>query len=118
MLRNNDQTVWQQHGVNHGSTHNQYNTSKTVQTKPLSLAPSPRKERPRQVVSCLESHDSGVRLAAARLVGILAKDALYSKAVVFPEPAGGAEGKLSTMAAYTSGLSPNRPVFLQRLLRR
>lgn len=64
------------------------------------------------MVSCLESYDSGVRLAAANLIGVLAKDALYSKAVVFPEPAGGTEGRLNPSTVYASSVSPNVLVFL------
>eukprot|EP00752_Nemacystus_decipiens_P010771 g9583.t2 len=39
----------------------------------------------RQVVACLGSTESGIRLAAANLLGILAKDSFYSKSIVFPE---------------------------------
>lgn len=49
--------------------------------------------RLREVVACLASNDSGVRLAAAQLVLVLAKDVLYIKTVVFPEAAGTTEGK-------------------------
>lgn len=49
--------------------------------------------RPREVVSCLASNDSGVRLAAAQLVLVLVKDVLYSKTVVFPEATRTTEGK-------------------------
>lgn len=38
-----------------------------------------------QVVACLGSIDSEIRLAAAKLVSVLAKDAFYSKSIVFPE---------------------------------
>ena len=37
------------------------------------------------MVACLGSTESGIRLAAAKLVGILAKDSFYSKSIVFPE---------------------------------
>lgn len=37
------------------------------------------------MVACLRSAESGTRLAAASLVGILAKDSFYSKSIVFPE---------------------------------
>lgn len=38
------------------------------------------------MIACLSSVDTGIRLAAANLVGVLAKDAFYSKSIVFPEP--------------------------------
>lgn len=41
--------------------------------------------RSRQVVACLGSVEGGLRLAAANLVGTLAKDSFYSKSIVFPE---------------------------------
>lgn len=37
------------------------------------------------MIACLSSVDTGIRLAAANLVGMLAKDAFYSKSIVFPE---------------------------------
>lgn len=43
--------------------------------------------RSRQLIACLRSDDSGIRLAAAKLVAVLAKDAFYSKSVAFPESA-------------------------------
>lgn len=39
------------------------------------------------MVTCLGSIDSEIRLAAAKLVSVLAKDAFYSKSIVFPEAA-------------------------------
>lgn len=45
------------------------------------------------MVACLGSVESGIRLAAANLVGILAKDSFYSKSIVFSEAA------ILTMAA-------------------
>ncbi|CAN0153209.1 unnamed protein product, partial [Pylaiella littoralis] len=71
-----------------------------------------------QVVSCLGNVDSEIRLAAANFVGVLAKDAFYSKIIVFPEApltstaearnGGGAErfaGLFSFRASFGTSLS-------------
>ena len=50
-----------------------------------------------QIIACLKSVDSGIRLAASNLAGVLAKDALYSKSIVFPESPTSADGERWTV---------------------
>ncbi|CAM9652718.1 unnamed protein product [Ascophyllum nodosum] len=64
-----------------------------------------------QIIACLKSVDSGIRLAASNLAGVLAKDALYSKSIVFPESPTSADGT-ETADQATSGAS-RRPISLQ-----